>query len=174
MSDDGTLAVDGWGALRSKIVSWYDPAISASAGASIPGREHLQAIIDGKLPVPPFAALVGARLDSVAEGEAVFRCTPDESTYNPAGVVHGGLLCMLLDSACGCAVQSLLPAGVAISSIEIKVSFLSPLRSDSGELEITGKALRVGRQAAFAEADARSGEGKLVGHATSSIALLRP
>ena len=139
-----------------------------------PGREHLQAIIDGKLPVPPFAALVGARLSSVAEGEAVFRCTPDESTYNPAGVVHGGLLCMLLDSACGCAVQSLLPAGVAISSIEIKVSFLSPLRSDSGELEITGKALRVGRQVAFAEADARSGEGKLVGHATSSIALLRP
>ena len=174
MSDDRTLAVDGWGAPRSKTVSWYDPAISASAGASIPGREHLQAIIDGKLPVPPFAALVGARLDSVAEGEAVFRCTPDESTYNPAGIVHGGLLCMLLDSACGCAVQSLLPAGVAISSIEIKVSFLSPLRSDSGELEITGKALRVGRQVAFAEADARSGEGKLVGHATSSIALLRP
>ena len=81
---------------------------------------------------------------------------------------------MLLDSACGCAVQSLLPAGVAISSIEIKVSFLSPLRSDSGELEMTGKALRVGRQVAFAEADARSGVGKLVGHATSSIALLRP
>ena len=174
MSDDRALTVDGWGAPRSKTVSWYDPAISASAGASIPGREHLQAIIDGKLPVPPFAALVGARLDSVAEGEAVFRCTPDESTYNPAGIVHGGLLCMLLDSACGCAVQSLLPAGVAISSIEIKVSFLSPLRSDSGELEITGKALRVGRQVAFAEADARSGEGKLVGHATSSIALLRP
>ena len=139
MSDDRALTVDGWGAPRSKTVSWYDPAISASAGASIPGREHLQAIIDGKLPVPPFAALVGARLDSVAEGEAVFRCTPDESTYNPAGVVHGGLLCMLLDSACGCAVQSLLPAGVAISSIEIKVSFLSPLRSDSGELEIRGR-----------------------------------
>jgi uncharacterized protein (TIGR00369 family) len=174
MSHDRTLTVDGWGDPRSKTVSWYDPAISASAGASITGREHLQAIIDGKLPVPPFAALVGARLSSVAEGEAVFRCTPDESTYNPAGIVHGGLLCMLLDSACGCAVQSLLPAGVAISSIEIKVSFLSPLRSDSGELEITGKALRVGRQVAFAEADARSGEGKLVGHATSSIALLRP
>jgi uncharacterized protein (TIGR00369 family) len=125
------------------------------------------------LPVPPFAALVGARLDSVGDGEAVFRCTPDESTYNPGGIVHGGLLCMLLDSACGCAVQSLLPAGVAISSIEIKVSFLSALRAGSGELEIAGMALRVGRQVAFAEAHARNGEGKLVGHATSSIALLR-
>jgi uncharacterized protein (TIGR00369 family) len=165
--------VDGWGEPRSKTVTWYDPMISATAGASTTGREHLQAIIDGKLPVPPFAALVGARLDSVGDGEAVFRCTPDESTYNPGGIVHGGLLCMLLDSACGCAVQSLLPAGVAISSIEIKVSFLSALRAGSGELEIAGIALRAGRQVAFAEAHARNGEGKLVGHATSSIALLR-
>jgi len=165
---------NGWGEPRTKTVSWYDPGISARAGASSPGREHLQAIIDGKLPVPPFAALVGARLDSVAEGEALFRCTPDESTYNPGGIVHGGLLCMLLDSACGCSVQSLLPAGVGISSIEIKVSFLCPLRADSGELEVIGKALRVGRQVAFAEAHARNGEGRLVGHATSSIALVRP
>ncbi len=167
-------AQDQWGEPHAKTVSWYDPEISAGAGRSAPGREYLQAIIDGKVPEPPFAALVGARLHSVGDGEAIFRCTPDESTYNPAGIVHGGLLCILLDSACGCAVQSLLPAGVAISSIEIKVSFLSALRSDSGELEIIGKALRVGRQVGFAEAHARSGDGKLVGHATSSIALIRP
>lgn len=167
-------ATDSWGEPRSKTISWYDPAISAAAGTSTTGREHLQAIIDGEVPVPPFAALVGARLHSVGDGEATFRCTPDESTYNPAGIVHGGLLCMLLDSACGCAVQSLLAAGVAVSSIEIKVSFLSALRSDGGELEIIGKALRVGRQVGFAEAHARSGDGKLVGHATSSIALIRP
>lgn len=174
MSDPKAPPGEEWGEPRTKTVTWYDPAISASAGASIPGREYLQAIADGKLPRPPIADLVGARLHSVADGEAVFRCTPDESTYNPGGIVHGGLLCMLLDSACGCSVQSLLPAGVFISSIEIKVSFLSPLRAGSGELEITGKVLRVGRQVAFVEAHARNGEGKLVGHATSSIALVRP
>jgi len=165
---------NGWGEPRTKAVSWYDPMISANAATALPGREFLQAIADGTLPRPPFADLVGARLHSVGDGEVVFRCTPDESTYNPGGVVHGGLLCMLLDSACGCSVQSLLPGGVVISSIEIKVSFLSALRADSGELEVAGKALRVGRQVAFAEAYARNGVGKLVGQATSSIALLRP
>ena len=55
-----------------------------------------------------------------------------------------------------------------------QVSFLSPLRAGSGELEVICKALRVGRQVAFSEAHARTSEGKLVGHATSSIALLRP
>ena len=176
-TDDGRTGLDArgaWGEPRTKVVSWYDPMISAEAALALPGREFLESLADGRLPRPPFAALVGARLHSVGEGEVVFRCTPDESTYNPGGIVHGGLLCMLLDSACGCAVQSLLPGGVAISSIEIKVSFMSALRSDSGELEITGRALRVGRQVAFAEADARSGDGKLVGHATSSLSLLRP
>jgi len=165
-------ARDGWGEQRTRAVSWYDPMISADAAVALPGREFLEAIIDGRLPRPPFADLVGARLHSVDDGEAVFRCTPDESTYNPGGIVHGGLLCMLLDSACGCSVQSLLPAGSGISTIELKVSFLSPLRANSGELEVIGKALRVGRQVAFSEAHARNGVGKLVGHATSSIAVV--
>lgn len=165
---------DGWGEPRTREVTWFDPVITAEAGASVPGRDLLQALVEGKLPPPPIAEVFGARLHSVGEGEVVFRCTPEESSYNPAGVVHGGLLCMLLDSACGCSVQSLLPAGAGISTIEIKVSFLSALRAGGGEIEVTGKALRVGRQVAFAEAHARNGEGKLVGHATSSIAVIRP
>jgi uncharacterized protein (TIGR00369 family) len=159
---------------RSKTVTWEDPSVSAGAMASMPGRELLQAIVDGRLPRPPIADLFGARMTSVGEGVAVFECIPDESTYNPIGLVHGGLLCTLLDSAAGCAVHSLLPAGIGFSSIEIKVSFLSPVTADSGKLVVEGRVLRVGRQVAFAEAHARTAAGKLVGHATSSLALMRP
>lgn len=161
-------------ATRSKTVTWEDPAISAAAMATMTGRELLQAVIDGGLPRPPIAELMGARLTSIGEGVAVFECTPDESTYNPIGLVHGGLLCTLLDSAAGCAVHSLLPAGVGYSSIEIKVSFLAPVRANSGPITAEGRALRVGRQVAFAEAHARTPDGKLVGHATSSLAVMRP
>ena len=130
-------------------------------------------MIDGELPRPPFAALTGAQLVAVDDGVAVFRFTPEESTLNPLGVVHGGMLCTLLDSAAGCAVHSQLPAGVGMSSIEIKVSFLSPVTAGGATLEVEGHALRVGRQVAFAEAHARTAAGKLVGHATTSIALTR-
>jgi uncharacterized protein (TIGR00369 family) len=109
----------------------------------------------------------------VDEGEAVFRCLPDESMYNPLGLVHGGMLCTLLDSAAGCAVQTLLPAGAGYSSIEIKVSFLEPLRIDAGAIEARGRALRVGRRVAFAEARATRADGGLVGHATTSLGVLR-
>ena len=109
------IGVDGWGAPRTPPVGWYDPAIPAAAAAALPGRELLQAIIEGRLPPPPIASLVGGELVSVGDGQALFRITPDESTYNPIGMVHGGLLCTMLDSAAGCAVQTLLPAGVGFS-----------------------------------------------------------
>jgi hypothetical protein len=80
----------GLSVTRSKTVSWHDPAALAAAGAMLPGREFLQAILDRRLPPPPMAALIGAEPVSVGEGEAVFRCTPDESTYNPMGVVDQG------------------------------------------------------------------------------------
>jgi len=167
-------AANGWGSARTKTVTWYDPAIARASAAKLPGREFLQAIIGGHVPRPAFAALTGAELVAVDDGIAVFRFTPDESTLNPLGVVHGGMICTLLDSAAGCAVHTQLPAGVGMSSIEIKVSFLSAVMAGGEPLEVTGQSLRVGRQVAFAEAHARTGEGKLVGHATTSIALMRP
>ena len=158
---------------RSKTVSWHDPAVLAAAGEGMSGLEFLHAVVEGRLPRPPIAQLMGAELISVADGQARFRCTPDESTYNPIGMIHGGLLCTLLDSAAGCAVHTQLPAGAGYSSIEIKVSFLKPLRSGNGAIEVHGQALQVGRRVAFAEAHARDADGQLVGHATSSLALMR-
>ncbi len=149
-----------------------NPATIAAGAGVLPGREFLQVIIDGRLPPPPIANLTGARLVSV-DGEAVFRCAPDESTYNAIGMVHGGLLCTLLDSAAGCAVHTRLPAGAGYGTIEIKVSFPEPLYAGAGEIEVHGHALRVGGRVAFAEAHARDAGGHLVGHATTSIAVIR-
>jgi uncharacterized protein (TIGR00369 family) len=164
---------DDWGPARSKVTSWYDPAVLTAAGSELSGREILEGILDGRLPPPPMATLIGAELVSVGPGEVVFRATPDESTYNPIGIVHGGLLCTLLDFAAGAAVQTLLEARAASSSIEIKVSYLKPLSTDSGPIEVHGRALRVGGRVAFAEAHARDQNDELVGHATTSLAVTR-
>jgi uncharacterized protein (TIGR00369 family) len=166
--------VRGLRTTQSKTVSWHDPAALAAAGATLPGCAFLQAILDRRLPPPPMAVLIDSELVSVGDGVAVLRCKPDESTYNPLGMVHGGLLCTLLDTAAGCAVHTLLPAGVGYASIEIKVSFLKPLRAGTGEIEAHGRALKLGRRVAFAEAHARNQSGQVVGHATTSLAINRP
>lgn len=159
---------DAWGAPRSKTVTWYDPHEAAEQGRLLSGLEHLRAVRDQSLPAPPIAVLMGFDLVSAEEGDVVFTCTPDESAYNPIGVVHGGLVCTLLDSVCGCAVQSMLPQGVGYTSLEIKVSYLRPVRADSGVLTAHGWVPRPGRRASFAEGDVRTADGKLVATATST------
>ena len=157
-----------WGEPRTRTVSWYDPMVGAQAGQTMSGLAHLEAVRDGRLPPPPIAELFAFDLAEVTPGDVVFRCTPDESAYNPIGVVHGGLVCTLLDSVCGCAVQSLLEQGTGYTSLEIKVSYLRPVRADSGPLTAHGWVPRPGRRASFAEGDVRTGDGKLVATASST------
>lgn len=157
-----------WGEPRSKTITWHDPLSAAEQGRQLAGIDYLRAVRDGELPPPPIAALMGFALTAIAEGDVEFTCTPDESVYNPIGVVHGGLVSTLLDSVCGCAVQSTLPLGTGYTSLELKVSFLRPVHAHSGELIAHGWVPRRGRRASFAEGDVRTEDGKIVATATST------
>src|SRR3712207_6300383 len=96
---------------RTLTVTWEDPRALAEAGRGLPGLEYLKKIVSGELPRPPISALLNFGLAELDEGRAVFTVEPAEYHYNPIGVVHGGLAGTLLDSAMGCAVYSVLPAG---------------------------------------------------------------
>lgn len=161
-----------WGQERSKTITWHDPLASAAAGRELSGIDYMQALIDGVIPAPPIAQLFGFRPVEVSDGHAVFVCTPDESAYNPIGLVHGGLVCTLLDSVLGCAVQTTLPAGVGYTSIEIKVNYLRGVHADSGELRAHGWVTKPGRRVAFVDGDVRDSDGKLVATATGSCLVI--
>lgn len=161
-----------WGVPRQKTITWYDPLAAAEQGAAMAGIDHMRAVRDGLLPPPPIAAHFDLRVVSVEPGEVAFTCSPDESAYNNIGVVHGGLVCTLLDSVTGCAVHSTLPAGVGYTSIEIKVNYLRPVHADSGDLQARGRVTKPGRRVAFAEGDVRSPGGKLVATASSTCLIL--
>ncbi|MDP9093927.1 MAG: PaaI family thioesterase [Actinomycetota bacterium] len=151
-----------WGEPRRKTITWYDPILGAQAGASLAGIDHLGAIRRGELPPPPMAAHFNFTIVEVSAGQVTFVCEPDESAYNPIGLVHGGLVCTLIDSVLGCAVQSTLPAGVGYTSIEIKVNYLRPVRADTGPLRAQGRVTKPGRRVAFAEADVSDPAGTLL------------
>ena len=120
------------------------------------------------------AATFGFRITEVDVGRVVFTCTPDESSYNPLGVVHGGLVCTLLDSVTGCAVHSTLDAGSSYTSIDLSVSYLRPVTVASGELTATGVATKVGRRVGFAEGRVLDAAGRAVATATSSLLVVVP
>jgi uncharacterized protein (TIGR00369 family) len=161
-----------WGEARTKTITWHDPLAAARIGATMAGLDYLRAMRDGVLPAPPIAALFGARLVDVAVGTVTFSCTPDESAYNPIGLIHGGLVCTLLDSVLGCAVQSTLPAGVGYASIEIKVNYVRPVHADGRELMAYGRLTKPGRRVAFAEGDVRNLDGLVVATASGSCLIV--
>jgi uncharacterized protein (TIGR00369 family) len=160
---------DAWGPPRSRTVTWHDPLVTAAGALERSGLETMQAVRDGILPPAPIAALVQMEFVDVSEGRVEFRCTPDESVYNPIGVVHGGLVCTLLDSVAGCAVHTTLPRGLAYTSIELKVNYLRPVHAHSGPLTAVGTVVKPGRRVAFAEGEVRDAAGRTVATASSSL-----
>lgn len=153
---------------RKKVIEWTDPRPGPAAMPKLTGLEYMQQMMSGALPAPPIASLMDFTLSEVSAGTVSFVCTPDESHYNPLGIVHGGLVCTLLDSALGCAVQTTLPQGSGYTSIEIKVNYLRGVTAESGELTVTGVVTKPGSRVAFAEGHVTDGAGKVVATATGS------
>jgi len=161
-----------WGPARSKRVAWHDPIVTARARGELSGLAFLEAIRDGRFPPPPIAALLNFTLVSVDVGQVVFECVPDESVYNPIGLVHGGLVCTLADTVAACAVQSTLAAGVGYTSIDLNVSYLRPLTTETGVLRGTGRVTKPGRRVGFADAQICDASGRLVATASTSCLII--
>ena len=112
------------------------------------------------------------RLAQIEEGEAVFELMPAEQHYNPIGVVHGGIAFTMLDSAMGCSVQSLLPAGKGYTTLEIKANLVRAVTLQTGPIRAIGKIVHMGRQTATAEGRLEDAAGKLYAHATTTCIIL--
>ena len=159
---------------RTRTIIWQDPAPALRAAQTMSGLAYLQALQSGKLPPPPVTALIGMTILEVSEGRVVFSAEPAEYHYNPLGMVHGGIAATLLDSAMGCTVQSLLPAGTGYTTLEIKVNYLRPITVATGTVRCEGKIIHLGGRIAAAEARLTDAAGKLYAHGTTTCLLLRP
>jgi uncharacterized protein (TIGR00369 family) len=138
-------------ATRTRSFSWEDPAASAAAGRELTGLERMRAIIEGTLPPPPIARLLGFSVIEVQEGRAVFAMEPAEWMYNPIGSVHGGIAATLLDSCMGCAVHTTLEAGVGYTTTDLQVRYIRGMSHATGRVLAEGNLVHRGRRTATAE-----------------------
>jgi uncharacterized protein (TIGR00369 family) len=158
---------------RTRTFTWQDPMPSAALARERSGMEVLQAVVDGELPPPPIAALLGMSLVEVQEGRAVFAVEPAEWMYNPIGSVHGGIAATLLDSCMGCAIHSTLPAGVGYTTSDLQVRYSRGMTIDTGRVVAEGTVVHAGRRLATAEGRLTvQATGKLIAHATTGCVLI--
>ena len=132
------------------------------------GLQVLQAMLAGELPYPYIAETLDFALVEVSEGRAVFQGEPQLKHYNPMGGVHGGWYATLLDSALGCAVHTMMPAGRAYTTAELSVNIVRAATMNSGPLRAIGTVIHCGRQMATAEARIVGPDGKLYAHGTTT------
>ena len=159
---------------RTRVITWEDPTAAVQTGKTISGIAYLKALQSGELPPPPIAVLMGMWISEVSEGRVVFALEPAEYHYNPLGTVHGGVMATLLDSAMGCVVQSMLPAGTSYTTLEIKVNYVRPITSKTGIVYCEGKIIHMGGRIATAEGRLTDANGKLYAHGTTTCIILRP
>ena len=133
----------------------------------------LDAIRTGDLPPAPIAGLLGFEIRSIEQGVVTFALIPGEQHYNPIGMVHGGVAATLLDTVMGCALHSLLPAGVGYRTLDISVRYQRAVTIDTGTVLATGTVLHSGRRTATAEGRlVAEATGKLLATATSTLLIV--
>jgi uncharacterized protein (TIGR00369 family) len=157
---------------RTLTVTWQDPLAGLPLRRRMTGREYLETIMRDDVAPPPMAELMGIDVVEIGEGRATFEGTPGEQHYNPIGVVHGGYVATLLDSAMGCAVETLQSAGSGYTTLELKVNFTRPLTVDTGRVLAEGVVIHAGSRVATAEGRLFSAStGKLLAHGTSTLLI---
>ena len=143
-------------------------AVAPQQFAGRGGLEVLQAILRGELPAAPIARTLDFRLVEVGEGRAVFQGTPGPAHANPMGGVHGGWYATLLDSALGCSVHTLMPAGRGYTTAELSINLVKAIGPRVQRVRAVGQVVHCGRQLATAEARLVGPDGTLYAHATTS------
>ena len=137
-----------------------------AAGKS--GLEMFQAMLAGELPAPPISQTLDFILVEAELGRVVFQGRPGFAHYNPMGIVHGGWFATLLDSALGCAVASILPAGKAYTTAELKVNIVRPLTDKVPFVRAESRIIHGGRRMATSDARLTGPDGRLYAHGSTT------
>ena len=145
---------------------------TAGAAAGLTGLAFLRGIRDGKIPPAPIQATLGFELVTVEDGLVRFRLVPGEHLYNPMAAVHGGVACVLLDSAMSSSVMTQLDERTGYTTVDVMVHLTRAIHGNTGEIVAEGRVVHRGSRVATAEGKLLDAQGRLLAHATTTCLLM--
>lgn len=113
--------------------------------------------------------LFGFELEAAEAGRALLRMQVRPRHKQVHGVVHGGILAALADTAGGLATYMVVPRGTRVATVEMKINFLEPV--DKGTIVAEARVLRRGRNFAVVDCEIRDAPGRLVAKALMTFAM---
>jgi len=170
-SDRSAVDLSRW-ETETREVTWALPGQGdLEALAQLDGLGQLRAIEEGLMPPPPVMATIDVCGFRAERGSVTVQLRAQSFHYNPLGVVHGGMIATLLDTAAGCSVHSTLAVGEGYTSLDLTTKFLRPVTLDTGLVTCVGTVISRGRRTALAEARLTDEAGRVLAHATSSCMI---
>ena len=117
---------------------------------------------------PPCSETLGMRLVEVEQDAKRVRMEFDVSPSfaNPTGAIQGGFIAAMMDEAMSTCVIIASNVTMTAPTLEMKTSYLRRLMP--GPAQVEARILKMGRSAAFMEADCFDADGKLVAKATAT------
>ncbi len=113
--------------------------------------------------------LIGARLERIEPGLTEVALAFRDDLTQQKGFVHGGIIGMIADSACGYAAYSLMPATSSLVTVEYKINILAPAR---GSLLARGEVMRPGRTLSVTRAEVHDQHGVHVASMQQTVMML--
>jgi uncharacterized protein (TIGR00369 family) len=107
--------------------------------------------------------LLGFDVESVHDGRAIFRLDVRPRHKQIHGVVHGGILAALADTTAAIAAYTVVPRGVELATLELKINYLEPV--PGGTVKADARVLRAGRNFVVTECEIFIDSGKLAAKA---------
>lgn len=145
---------------------------AATTRNGLTGLEFLHRQTSGLIPAAPVEELIGLRGTYVMPGRVTFEYAPREEHYSSLGAVHGGIVTAVLDTAMCAAIQSVLDADVGLATVELRTSFVRPVRLTADVFRVEGTVVHAGSRLATAEARLVDRAGTLFANASSTSLVL--
>ena len=130
-----------------------------------------EALMEWQKTENPFWSLLGMELIAVKKGWAKIRLPFTEKLANGIGLAHGGAVFSPADSAVGMALVGLLNKDETISTLEMKINFLKPLKG--GEIVAEAKIIHRGTMTAIGDVEVRDGNDDLIAKGLATYAIFK-
>jgi uncharacterized protein (TIGR00369 family) len=120
----------------------------------------------------PFARLLGLQVELVEPGRAVMSLPIRDELKQNHGVVHGGAIASLIDSAMAFAIIPVLAENEHTTTVDLTIHYLRPLTE--GKATATARVVRAGRRVIAVSAEVVDQNGRLAASAVSTYLRLTP
>ena len=114
----------------------------------------------------PYAHLLGIELDAISKGAATLGLDVRKELLQNHGVVHGGAIASIIDTAMAFAIITLLEPREKVTTVDLTISFLRPLTK--GRITAVAKVVRAGRRLFVVSAEVFDVDRKLATTALST------